>query len=282
MAASRNSSLDVQAPRGMSSFWLPARARGLNRPLGYQGVRGRARASGRRDLVLLDDGVYSLYLPVADCATPSGARLTAIFPRTGRRATLVARREAGPDGDRPDPACRRHAGTLNRRTLKDGLQRLELPAGRYVVEPWWTPGKEVIGRILRRSLCRTLNLPAKARRKVGPFPLHHVGLCRRRWAHCVNPHRLDARPRGGAATSGLDHRPPPLRQPPSRCGRAGPSPNQEARPTSRFSNNARPPPRWGSGTRTATSCESQRLQRAGYTGSGESQSAPSSRIPNRS
>ena len=55
---------------------------------------------GGPDVVLLDDEVYSLYAPVADLATPAGERLTAIFPRTGKRAAFTARREpaAGEDG----------------------------------------------------------------------------------------------------------------------------------------------------------------------------------------
>ncbi|MBA2459591.1 MAG: hypothetical protein H0V43_11660 [Gemmatimonadales bacterium] len=53
---------------------------------------------GGPDVVLLDDGVYSLYAAVADLATSAGRRLTAIFPRTGKRASFTARREAAGGG----------------------------------------------------------------------------------------------------------------------------------------------------------------------------------------
>ena len=53
---------------------------------------------GGPDVVLLDDSVYSLYHPVAELATPAGRTLTAIFPRSGRRATFTARRDSGVAG----------------------------------------------------------------------------------------------------------------------------------------------------------------------------------------
>src|SRR5882724_6545045 len=53
---------------------------------------------GGPDVVLLDDEVFSLYHPVAELATPAGRTLTAIFPRSGKRATFTARRESGTAG----------------------------------------------------------------------------------------------------------------------------------------------------------------------------------------
>src|SRR6476646_6949472 len=53
---------------------------------------------GGPDVVLLDDSVYSLYHPVAELATPAGRTLTAIFPRSGKRATFTARRDSGVAG----------------------------------------------------------------------------------------------------------------------------------------------------------------------------------------
>jgi hypothetical protein len=50
---------------------------------------------GGPDVVLLDDNVFSLYVAIADLATPNGKPLTAVFPRTARRASFVARREPG-------------------------------------------------------------------------------------------------------------------------------------------------------------------------------------------
>jgi hypothetical protein len=54
---------------------------------------------GGPDVVLLDDQVFSLYCAVADLATPAGKSLTAVFPRTNRRASFVARRESGGGGN---------------------------------------------------------------------------------------------------------------------------------------------------------------------------------------
>ena len=50
---------------------------------------------GGPDVVLLDDEIFSLYHPVAELATPAGRTLTAIFARSGKRATFTARRESG-------------------------------------------------------------------------------------------------------------------------------------------------------------------------------------------
>jgi hypothetical protein len=124
--------LDVQAPEGnVVILAAGSGARLIVRSVTKGSEAGRELPAGR-DLVLLDDGVYSLYLPVADAATPSGARLTAIFPRTGRRATLVARREAGPDGTVRIQLAGDIAGTLTV-DAQGRLQRLELPGAGTVV-----------------------------------------------------------------------------------------------------------------------------------------------------
>jgi len=54
---------------------------------------------GGPDVVLLDDAIFSLYVQVVDLASPSGSSLTAVFPRTGRRAAFTARREAAAGGN---------------------------------------------------------------------------------------------------------------------------------------------------------------------------------------
>lgn len=51
---------------------------------------------GGPNAVLLDENVYSLFHLVAAQATPAGARLVGIYPRTGRTVRFTARRE----GDR--------------------------------------------------------------------------------------------------------------------------------------------------------------------------------------
>jgi len=126
--------LDVQAPEGnVVILAAGSGARLIVRSVTKGSEAGRELPAGR-DLVLLDDGVYSLYLPVADAATSSGARLTAIFPRTGRRATLVARREPGPDGTVRIQLAGDIAGTLTI-DAQGRLQRLELPGAGTVVTP---------------------------------------------------------------------------------------------------------------------------------------------------
>jgi len=82
---------------------------------------------GGPDVVLLDDSIFSLYHPVAELATPAGRPLTAIFPRSGRRATLTARRESGAAGGASRITLSGDiSGTLQ--TDANGrLMRLELP-----------------------------------------------------------------------------------------------------------------------------------------------------------
>jgi len=88
---------------------------------------------GGPDVVLLDDAVFSLYHPVAELATPAGRALTAIFPRTGKRATFTARRESGTAGGASRVALSGEiTGTLIT-NAQGRLERLELPAKNTVV-----------------------------------------------------------------------------------------------------------------------------------------------------
>jgi hypothetical protein len=83
---------------------------------------------------LLDDAVFSLYHPVAELATPAGRTLTAIFPRTGKRATFTARRESGSAGGVSSVAL---SGDISGTLVTDGqgrLERLELPSKGTVVK----------------------------------------------------------------------------------------------------------------------------------------------------
>lgn len=89
---------------------------------------------GGPDVVLLDDAVFSLYHPVAELATPAGRTLTAIFPRTGKRATFTARRESGSAGGVSTVAL---SGDISGTLVTDGqgrLERLELPSKGTVVK----------------------------------------------------------------------------------------------------------------------------------------------------
>ena len=89
--------LDVDGPNGpMVILAAGSGARLIIRTVAKGSEAGRELPGGP-DVVLLDDQVFSLYCTVADLATPAGRSLTAIFPRTNRRASFVARREAGGD-----------------------------------------------------------------------------------------------------------------------------------------------------------------------------------------
>lgn len=53
---------------------------------------------GGPDLVALDDSVFTFWLAITDLATEEGASLRFIFPRTGVRGRIVAKRERIDDG----------------------------------------------------------------------------------------------------------------------------------------------------------------------------------------
>jgi hypothetical protein len=87
--------LDVEGPNGPTVILAAGSgARLIIRTVAKGSEAGRELPGGP-DVVLLDDGVYSLYVAVADVATPAGKTLTAVFPRTARRASFVAQRDAG-------------------------------------------------------------------------------------------------------------------------------------------------------------------------------------------
>jgi hypothetical protein len=96
-----------------------------------RGAEAGREMPGGRDIVLLDDAVNALYLQVAELATPAGMRLTAVFPRTSRRVTFSARREAASVGARVQLT-----GEVTGTLLLDAqgqLERIELPATGTVV-----------------------------------------------------------------------------------------------------------------------------------------------------
>ena len=87
--------LDVDGPNGQTVILAAGSgARLIIRTVAKGSEAGRELPGGP-DVVLLDENVFSLYMAVADQATPSGKSLTAVFPRTARRASFVARREPG-------------------------------------------------------------------------------------------------------------------------------------------------------------------------------------------
>ncbi len=124
--------LDVQGPGGpLVILAAGSGARLIVRSVAKGAEAGREMPGGR-DIVLLDDAVYALYLPVAELATPAGARVTAIFPRMSRRVVFTARREPGPDGGARVQFSGELSGTLVL-DAQDNLVRLELPGAGTVV-----------------------------------------------------------------------------------------------------------------------------------------------------
>jgi hypothetical protein len=86
--------LDVEGPNGTTVILAAGSgARLIIRTVAKGSEAGRELPGGP-DVVLLDDGAFSLYVAVADVATPNGKALTAVFPRTARRASFVAQRDA--------------------------------------------------------------------------------------------------------------------------------------------------------------------------------------------
>jgi hypothetical protein len=125
--------LDVESPSGTTVILAAGSgARLIVRTVATGSETGRELPGGP-DIVLLDDQVHSLYSAVADLATPAGKRLTAIFPRTGKRASFTARLETSGQGETIRIVLTGDlAGTLLTDT-EGRLQRLELPAQNKVV-----------------------------------------------------------------------------------------------------------------------------------------------------
>ena len=125
--------LDVDGPSGTTVILAAGSgARLIVRTVAKGSEAGRELPGGP-DVVLLDESVYSLYTAVADLATPAGKSLTGVFPRTGRRASFVARRESGSGtGASRVTLTGDLTGTLATDS-KGRLQRLELPGAGILV-----------------------------------------------------------------------------------------------------------------------------------------------------
>jgi hypothetical protein len=125
--------LDVEGPEGPTIILAAGSgARLIIRTVARGSEAGRELPGGP-DIVLLDDNVFSLYVAVADLATPTGKPLTAVFPRTARRASFVAQRApaGGGGGSRVS-----FSGGIQGTMTTDGqgrLIRLELPQSRIIV-----------------------------------------------------------------------------------------------------------------------------------------------------
>lgn len=84
--------LDVEKPDGPVTFLAAGAGARIVLKTIAKGSDAAQEMPGGPDIVLLDDNAVGLFTAVADLATPAGARLSAFYPRTGRRATLVAKK----------------------------------------------------------------------------------------------------------------------------------------------------------------------------------------------
>jgi hypothetical protein len=124
--------LDVEGPNGPTVILAAGSgARLIIRTVARGSEAGRELPGGP-DVVLLDEQVFSLYSAVADLATPAGKPLTAVFPRTARRASFVARREPGGGAGARVSLTGDIRGTLST-DAQGRLVRLELPESATVV-----------------------------------------------------------------------------------------------------------------------------------------------------
>ncbi|MBA3444128.1 MAG: hypothetical protein H0T58_04660 [Gemmatimonadales bacterium] len=124
--------LDVDGPNGTTIILAAGSgARLIVRTVAKGSEAGRELPGGP-DVVLLDESVYSLYAAVADLATPAGKTLTGVFPRSGRRASFVARREGGGGNSAQVTLSGDINGTLDT-DPKGRLRRLEFPGSNILV-----------------------------------------------------------------------------------------------------------------------------------------------------
>lgn len=125
--------LEVDAPNGTTVILAAGSgARLIVRTVAKGSEAGRELPGGP-DVVLLDEGVYSLYAAVADLATPEGKALTGVFPRTSRRAAFRAKLDAGAEGGGKRVTL---SGDIDGTLVTDAkgrLQRLELADAGIVV-----------------------------------------------------------------------------------------------------------------------------------------------------
>jgi hypothetical protein len=124
--------LEVEGPTGTTVILAAGSgARLIVRTVAKGSESGRELPGGP-DVILLDEGVHSLWAVVAMLSTPAGRPLTAVYPRAGKRVSFVARREGGEGGNTRVSLSGDLSGTLV--TDPDGrVQRLELPGQGLVV-----------------------------------------------------------------------------------------------------------------------------------------------------
>lgn len=90
--------LQLEVRRGNATETLRAAQRGNRIAVtvsNAQGSRGGKEMPGGPDIILLDEQLQALLLLVADLATTAGTKVSAVYPRTGQRANIVARKIIG-------------------------------------------------------------------------------------------------------------------------------------------------------------------------------------------
>jgi hypothetical protein len=126
--------LDVEGPGGTTVILAAGSgARLIVRTVAKGSESGRELPGGP-DVMLLDDQVFSLLTQAADLATPTGRPLTAIYPRTGRRLALTARREAAGEAGSTRTSL---SGDLSATVVTDAagrVVRVEVPGQDIVVQ----------------------------------------------------------------------------------------------------------------------------------------------------
>lgn len=124
--------LDVEGDDGTTTFLAAgAGARVILKTIAKGSEAGRELPGGE-NVVLIDENVYTLFTAVADLATPAGARLVAIYPRTGRRAQFLARREGNAGSAARISLTGEITGTLS--TDATGrITRMDFPSAGIVV-----------------------------------------------------------------------------------------------------------------------------------------------------
>jgi hypothetical protein len=127
--------LQLEVKRGSTTETIRAAQRGGRIYItvnSAQGSRGGKELPGGPGVILLDEQLQALLLLVADLATPGGTRLTAIYPRTGQRSNITAKRVE--NGSRA--AVVELSGDLNGRLQLDSngrVERMDLPQSGIVV-----------------------------------------------------------------------------------------------------------------------------------------------------
>jgi hypothetical protein len=122
--------VEVRGPQGTSQVLAAgSHNRVILRTVGAGSETARELPGGEQ-VVVLDDSVFSLYSIVAQLATESGRPLTALFPRSARRVSFVARRQTRQTAGGAETVIGLSGGISGTLWLDAGgrLERVELPS----------------------------------------------------------------------------------------------------------------------------------------------------------